>query len=187
MAFLPAVGTALMSAVGTIAPTLATAGTAAAGATGASTLATGLSAAGSLLGGISGFQQSRYAADQAEINANLARTTGQREEEASKLKYGALGAEQKAAQAANGIDVDSGSAVAVRDSTAAVGALDAAMIHYKAARSAFGYEAQAKLDRAAAIGSLVKGTLGAGNSLLGGSNSLSEKWDAFKTAGVKGY
>lgn len=184
MAFLPAVVPALASAFATLAPTLATAGAAGTAAMGAGTLATAASAAGSFLTGIGEAQKSLFASRLAEANAITARRAGQREEEVSKLKYGGLEAEQKVAQAANGVQVDSGSPEAVRRSTAIVGSLDAAMIHYNALKDSHAYRAQAQQDRAQAAMSIIGGTLDAGNNILAGANSLGGKWDAFRQKGV---
>ncbi len=150
----------------------------------AGTAATALSAGGSFLSGVGDAQKALFAAKIAEANAINARRAGQSEEEASKLKYGALEAEQKAAQAANGIQVDSGSAEAVRRSTATIGSLDAAMLHYNALKDSYAYRAQAAQDRKQAVMSVVGGALDAGNTILSGSNSLSDKWAAFKYKGV---
>src|SRR5882757_2857353 len=140
----------------------------------------------SLLSGIGQAQQYGYAAKVAGQNAEAALSAGQQAESASKMKYGALGAEQKATQAANGIQVTSGSAEAVRHSTEEIGAMDAALIHYNAARQAFGESTQASLYKSAAKGALVKGVTGAATSFLGGASALSDKWLQYKLFGAMG-
>ena len=154
----------------------------------------GLGATGDLLSGIGQAQSYGYAAQVANNNAtimakNIAATqdAGRYEESVSKLKYGQLESEQKAAQAANGVDVNVGSTKAVRDSTATVGAMDAAMIHYNAAREAWGQEnqwaalkAQAGADRAAQVNSVFGGAMKAGATLLGGASSLGQKYAQWK-------
>ena len=81
------------------------------------------------------------------------------------------------------MDVNVGSAAAVRQSTATVGAMDAAMIHYNAARAAYGQEveassleAQSKMDQRAAQGALEGGLFKAGSSLLATSTNLSSRY-----------
>lgn len=53
---------------------------------------------------------------------------------------------QRSVQAANGIDVNSGSAAQLQDDTAMLGELDALTIQNNAAREAYGYRIQAKQD-----------------------------------------
>src|SRR6185369_5506195 len=150
---------------------LASAGTAA-GAAGASTslgtLATGLQVAGQVAGGIGGLQQGMFAAKVARRNAESTRMAGQAEESASRLKYGALKAEQKAAFAANGISVDSTSVDKTLASTQTISDMDAALIHYNAALKAYGYDQEAEMAKAAGRGALVSGLFGAAGSFLGG-------------------
>ncbi len=150
-------------------------------------LGTGLGMAGSVVQGIGGLQQGLFAARIAKQNALAALRAGQSAESMSKMKYGALEAEQKAAQAANGVQVDSGSPAAVRASTAALSNIDAAMIHYNAAREAFGERVQGELDKKAGVNALIGGVLGAGNDFLSGASSLSDKWARYRNAGVEGY
>lgn len=176
MAFLPALAP-LIGAAGT-------AGAAAGASTLAGTLAMGAEAGGAAFSALGAFQQAQAASRAASQAAIDTRVAGQYEEETSKLKYGALEATQKAEQAANGISVDSTSAEAVRQSTRTVGALDAAMIHYNAAKVSGNLNYEAASDRAAGINALVGGGLKAATSLLGGGQSLSSKWDMFKQAGV---
>lgn len=147
---------------------------------GFTTLATGANAFGSLMEGIGGYQQARYAANVANMNANIALMAGQQAESASKMRYGALAAEQTAGFAANGISVNSATPGKVAQGTADMSALDAALLHYNAAKEAFGEKTQATLFKAAGDQSLAKGLLGVGNSILGGSQSLTDKWLSYK-------
>jgi hypothetical protein len=157
-------------------------------------IGTGLQAGGQFSQGV-GMAQAygfKAALDQqnAAIAAGNARTAlegGDYEAAASKLRYGELEGKQKAAMAANGVDVGSGSAAATLRSTETISAMDAAMIHYNAARQAYGdqiqansLKAQAGADRLAAAGALAGGTLGAANTILGGAAGLSQKWAQFK-------
>lgn len=152
--------------------------------------ATGLDTVGALASGIGGYQLSSYQAAVASNNAKIAEanaqadlSSGQYEESAAKEKTGQVIGQERAAQGANNIDVNVGSAKAVQQSTAAVGAMDAAMIHYNAARAAYGERIQERSDTAesgllknAALGSLFGGVAKAGGTLLGGASSLAGRY-----------
>ncbi len=162
----------------------APAGTSAPATLGWGAAATGLAASSQILSGIADMQQANYASKVAGTNAGKARIEGQIAESALKGKYTQLGAEQKVAQAANGIEVESGSAQRVRQATADIGAMDAALLHYKAASEAFGYETEAALYKKAGKAALGKGVAGAGLSILGGASSLADKWATYKNLGA---
>lgn len=150
------------------------------------TLATGANVAGDIFSGVSGYQQAKYAASVETNNAQAALQAGQTSEEESKLKTGFTTAAQKAAAASRGVNVNSGSPVAVEQSTQTIGALDAALIHYNAARQAFGEKAEVSLDERAA-GNILSGSLmKAGASFVGGATSLSDKWLAYQLSGAQG-
>jgi hypothetical protein len=172
----------------------------------ASTLAKvgmGLNAFGSLLGASGQAQEGNTAADayvfQAQIAANNARIA--RENEAAgltaaginegykKLESGQLVGAQRAAQAANGIKVDQGSPADVRDSTALVGSLDAALMHFNAAREAYGLESEAgaldqqsDLYRRAASNVKSAGKSKALATIIGGAASVFGKWAQYQQA-----
>lgn len=159
---------------------------------------TGMSAAGDLLSGIGQSQMFGYSAQVAANNATISKANagaalaaGQYEESASKLHTGQVVGEQRTGYAANGIDVGVGSPVAVKASTETVGAMDAAMIHYNAARAAYGetvtasnYTAQSKLDRMAGAGAVVGGLFKAGGTLLSGASALGAKYAGYKLSGA---
>lgn len=154
----------------------------------------GLSAVGSVLQGIGGQQQYGFAASIADLNAKIAQqnagaalNAGAYAESASKLRTGELISAQRAAQAANGVDVNVGTPVRTRESAATVGAMDAAMIHYNAMREAYGdlvtasaEKAQAGAYRAAGLGALAGGLFNAGSGLLSSGSSLSSKWAQYQ-------
>lgn len=102
-------------------------------------------------------------------------------------KTAALIGHQKAAQGANNIDVNSGSAVDVRSSTAALGMLDALTIRSDAARRAYGYQVQqqnfeteAAAKRASAKYAKTAGWLGAGGSLLSTASTVGKDFSAWQ-------
>ncbi|WP_223513985.1 hypothetical protein [Pseudomonas sp. GL-R-26] len=75
---------------------------------------------------------------------------------------------QRTAQAANGIDVNSGSASQLQDDTAMLGELDALTIQNNAAREAYGYRVQAQQDRKNAAQVKINAGNKATGSILGG-------------------
>lgn len=78
---------------------------------------------------------------------------------------------QRTAQAANGIDVNSGSAALLQDDTAMIGELDALTIQNNAAREAYGYRVQAANDINNAGQTVRNGKTAATGSILGGLGS----------------
>lgn len=78
---------------------------------------------------------------------------------------------QRSAQAANGIDVNSGSASQLQDDTAMLGELDALTIQNNAAREAYGYRVQAKQDLMNAAQVKTNAGNKATGSILGGFGS----------------
>lgn len=123
----------------------------------------------------------------AEQNARYAREAGQSQAYQNQYKIRQAVGAQKAQQGASGIDVNSGSPLDVRVSTAELGELDTLTILNNAEREAYGYESQsvnfkaesglrlmeADNDRAA-------GRLGVAKSLIGGAQSVSDKWLSYK-------
>lgn len=109
-------------------------------------------------------------------NAALAGAEGSANSERQQMKTRATVGGFKAAQAANGIDVNSKSAVDVRSSAAELGQLDAITIRSNAARKAYGYEteavnseSQAALDRASGKFAKQASYIGAASTILGGA------------------
>lgn len=157
---------------------------------------TGVGALGNILTGVGGLQQASYMSRVAQTNAAIDRANaaatigaGNQQEEASLLRTGATIGAQKAAQGANNVDVNIGSPAAVTASTRLVGGMDAALIHYNAARAAYGQEveatsqtAQAKLDKQAGLGALLEGGYKSASTLLAGASSLSSKWSQYGLA-----
>lgn len=159
---------------------------------------TGLTAAGQLFDGIGGMQQGLYQAQIAKNNAAIAEANA-----ASAGEAGTFGAEQaliaggktigaqRAAFAANGIDVNTGSAAETQDATARMSGLDAAMIHFNAAREAFGslsqaqnFKTEASLTKRAEYGMLASGAGKAASTVIAGASSLGKKRAGYKTTGA---
>lgn len=180
MGFLPQVG----EDVGKLFAPSATASGAAAQSLGYGTLATGVNVGAQIAAGIGGLEQAEFQAKIASGNKSAALLAGQEAESASKMKYGALESSQIVAQAANGVQVREGSAARTVASTEAVSSMDAALIHYNAARQAYDQGLQATVDKKAGQGALAKGIMGAGTSFLSGAQSLSDKWLQYKLSGA---
>lgn len=88
-----------------------------------------------------------------------------------------------AAQGASGIDVNSGSSVAVRESQEAINRMDQATLARNTAKKAYAYEvaasgdeAQASLYDTAAVNSRKEGKIAQIQSLISGASSVSSKW-----------
>lgn len=128
----------------------------------------------------------------AQQNASLAGAQGAAnaaiEQQRTRATVGGI----KAAQAANNIDVNTGSAVDVRSSAAELGELNAITIRSNAAKTAYGFQtqsssdtAQAQLDQQQAKYDSEAGYLNAGKTLLSAtvSGAQSGTWDNFLGSG----
>lgn len=164
-----------------------------------STAASGVGAVtgaiGSLRGGQANADASMYQAAVArnnqlvaERNAQYALEAGRSAESNQRQKTAQMIGAQRAAMAANGIDIGSGSALNLQSDTGAIGELDALTIRNNAARQAYNYEAQAadfsansSLMRMKASNDKKAGNIGAFSSLVGGASSVSDKWLRWKT------
>lgn len=143
-------------------------------------------------------QMYNYRAQVAKINADInrqnaswARDKGEKEAE----QYGMKAAQQrgaiKVAQAASGLDVNTGSAREVQRSQEAIKDLDLSMIRSNAAKIAYDYETkavmdenQAGLDVMAGEYSKQAGELKAAESILGTVSTVSSKWQQGKSIGL---
>ena len=166
----------------------------------ASLLSTGLNAVGDVISGIGQANQYNYQAQVAannaviqKANSDAAITSGSSEESIAKLKAGETTASQTAAQAANGIDVGVGSPVAVRQSGQNIGALDAALIHFNAARASQSALNAAATDTAnsaaykmAAGNAITGGVSKALDSIISGATSVSSKYSQYQLSGAMG-
>ena len=86
-----------------------------------------------------------------------------------RVKAGQAIGTQRSVQAANGIDVNSGSSALIQDDTAMLGELDALTIQNNAAREAYGLRVQADQDRSNAKQTVKNGKTAAMGSILGGA------------------
>lgn len=155
-------------------------------------------AAGSLMGGASQSAMYNYQAGVAQLNSKIAlqnadytQTAGGTAGYQSGLKTAAIVGQEKAGQGASGLDVNSGSAAAVRGSTTSLGQYDQDLIATNYAKKAYGYEvasatdiASAGADKIAGSEAETAGDIGAASSILGSVASVSSKWLQANTVGV---
>lgn len=138
----------------------------------------------------------KFQADIADTNARIselaAQSTllqGHQQIGALTLRAGQLKSSQRAAMAANGIDLGVGSAAEVQASTDVMKEIDKNTVEANAVRSAWGYRTQAvsqqgeaAIKRASASGISPNSTAGA--SMLGGAASVASSWYMMNKAGV---
>ena len=141
---------------------------------------------GNLVEGFAGGRAADFQAQIAKNNAQIARYNAQSATEAgnaaavqSMLRTRAIVGQTKAAQAASGIDVNSGSALDVQASERMLGMMDALTIRSNAARAAYGYQAEAgnQMARAASLkqrGKMarISGFMDASGTILEGASSV---------------
>lgn len=135
-------------------------------------------------------------ADIAEINARMSEASarsalqaGQRQEQASRMQARQVKGAQRAALAANGVDLGAGNAAEALTSTDIVSEMDADTIAANALRSAWGYRIQgvdyaneARLRRAGAAA--INPAIAGATSLLGQAGSVASSWYRFKQDGA---
>lgn len=145
--------------------------------------AAGIAAAGSIVSGVNQANQMRYSARVADANAAMDRAAAQdaldrgaKEEQRQYRKTAQLLGAQRAAMAANGLEVDFGSAAAIQTDTKTIGWEDAATIRENATREAKGYEISAAnnndkavASRAGAKAAIIGGVFDAGSTMLSGA------------------
>lgn len=126
-----------------------------------------------------------------EQNARWALDAGDIQAEESGLRSRSEISQTKANQAASGLDVNSGSAVMVRDSQQKVAAFDQNVIRWDAAKTAYGYETKAMTDEAESnldimAGKQVRiaGTLGVASSFINTAGTVASKWMQAKSVGM---
>lgn len=133
----------------------------------------------SLVGGMMGAQNAKqegaFNAGMLKQNAALKEQTadetlfaGDTSADWQRVRTGQAVGTQRSVQAANGIDVNSGSAAQLQDDTAMIGELDALTIQNNAARESFGYRIQADQDRMNAVQTVTNAGNKATGSILGG-------------------
>lgn len=127
----------------------------------------------------------------AQRNADQATAAGAVGAQVNDLKTKNLEATQLVTQAANGLDVGSGTNVNVRQSAHDIGHLDTLTILANAAKNAQGFKSQganftaeAGLDTMTAKNAREAGDINVMSSLLGGASSFGDKWASYSQKGV---
>lgn len=127
----------------------------------------------------------------AKRNADAATAAGGVAAQNNDLKTKNLVGTQLVTQAANGLDVGSGTNVNVRQSAEELGHLDTLTILNNAAKNSAGFkaqgmnfEAESALDTASATNAKTAGDINVATSLLGGASSVSSKWLSYTQKGV---
>lgn len=134
--------------------------------------------------------QSAVAAQNAQIarqQAAIALQIGQTEEQNQRLRTGQVLGAQRAAMAANGVDLGEGSPNDVLTTTKYVGERDSLAIRDNAARQAWGYQVQAtNADNNALLfqhsSDAIDPTLSAATSLLGSAGQVASSWYSLSKA-----
>ena len=172
-----------------------------AGASAAAGLAgAGVSAYGAMQGASANKQNLYYQAQVAINNAKLQQQNATQEMQTGEVQAGNQGlktAEQvgttKAGQAASGVDVNSGSSVAVRAGEAELGMVDQGTVLSNASRRAYGFQvgaasdlAQSQLDVAGGKQAGAAGPIAAAGSLLSGASSVGSRYAGWKGATAPG-
>ena len=119
------------------------------------------------------YQSGKFNADMANAQAGIAEqssrdalTRGAADANTSLQQAAKAASSQRAAMAAGGVDVGSGTALDVLADTASAGAFDAAISKNNAAREAYGYQVQAAMSRAEATQARRQGNMGAVSSIM---------------------
>lgn len=130
-------------------------------------------------------------AQTAESQAQATLAAGTRQVVQTRLRTGQLKSSQRAAMAANGVDLGEGSALTVQTSTDVMGEIDANTVKANAVRAAWGYRTeatnysnQALMARSSA--SAISPVSSAVTSLLGGATQVATSWYGLNKAGAFG-
>lgn len=150
----------------------------------------GLGILGSIMGGNAKRDELNYQAGVADINAQIAQQNSDYAMQSGGQQSVALGIKQsqgqariRNAQAASGLDVNSGSNKEVQDSQRLVDQMDADTLRANTARTAYGYQVQkagakqsAQLLRMGAENAETAGYIGAASSFVSATSSVADKW-----------
>ncbi|MFM7010258.1 MAG: hypothetical protein ACKO0Z_13155 [Betaproteobacteria bacterium] len=138
----------------------------------------------------------KFQADMAEISARMSEQSaqsalnqGQRQAGAISMRAGQIKSGQRAALAANGVDLGTGNAAELQASTDIMKQIDMSTAEANGIRAAFGYRAQsvnyqneAMLKRSTAESVSPFGAMA--TSLLGGATAVAGNWYQMKKAGM---
>lgn len=168
-------------------------------------LSIGSSVAGGLLGAAGAKQSAQAESEMYQYKAGIALANKKIEEQNADYAFkvgeqeaGRFGIKTRqnigsirAAQSGSGLDVNTGSAVQVRESAHDLAAMDMATIRQNAARQAYGYKVkaweagqEATLYGMAASKAKTAGNINVLSSLISGASSVSSKWMQAKQVGA---
>lgn len=126
-------------------------------------------------------------------NADYARQQGEVQAMQYGMQAGQRQAQIRTAQAASGLDVNSGSAAAVQASQKTITGIDTAQIRTNAAKTAYDYDVkstmdlnQSTLDIMGGQNAIAAGNIQAASSILGSVGSVASKWNQGTTTGLFG-
>jgi hypothetical protein len=129
----------------------------------------------------------KLASSNAEVAGAQGDLAAQKQYQLSTQQQGAL----RAAQAANGIELDSGSPLAVQGDLARTGQQNVQATQYNADVDSTNYLDQqldytstAGMDTATGQNDATAGGLSAGSSIIGGASSVSSKWASYQQSGA---
>ena len=155
----------------------------------------GLGAVGSILTGISGMETAKaqarvdqinaqQAANNADVALDQSQLASQRDYQEGSARLGA----QRAQMAANGVALDSGSALDVQQATARNTGMNVGTDMYQGDLNAVNFRNQAtsynnqqRAANAQATNSLISGGMGAAGSLASSFSQFSDKWDDMRS------
>lgn len=140
-----------------------------------SALGTAVGAIGSIAAGIQGQKVANYNAEVATNNAAAERQRAAYEADITRGRVRQVVGAQRAAGAASGLDVRSGTPVAVLGDTAKAGEMDVLARLYQGESAATAYENDARKMKAEGKAAKVGGFINAGTSLLSGFGQLASK------------
>ncbi len=157
-----------------------------------------LGAQGASAAGEATLQQNYYQAGIAKMNADIAKQNADyatNQGEISAMERGIAGGQQlggiRAAQASSGLDVNSGSSLAVQKGQKFAIDTDVSIIRANAAKAAFDYTAQASnylsqasLYEMAGTNAAEAGKINAESSILGTVGSVASKWSQGQQIGL---
>jgi len=113
--------------------------------------------------------------------AQDSRDRGESQKDALAIQTGQLLGSQRVAQAANGVELSSGSALEIREDTAVQSARDSLKIGQDAEIEALNLRTQAGINRQAAS-NISPGTAAA-TTFIGGASQFADRWYTYKGAG----
>jgi hypothetical protein len=142
----------------------------------ASIAGAGVAAYGSIQQGRYSAQVARNNAQIASKNANYATQAGVQSAGVQSMENAATYGQLKADQAANNVDVNSGSDLSVDESAKVSNQLSTDTVMHNALLSAYGYNVQSQSDTAQASQDQTAGYIDAATGLLGSASSISGKW-----------